>query len=386
MRNLFTLLLFSIIGLQAFSQEKPKVKVVQGDTIAIVEHALKKVDKNVNFTVIPGPVYNATQKLGFAVLPMIVYNINKKDSISPPSSTAVLFYFDFYGSWAVAAKQSFYWRKDLWRAFITVGYGDIKSKFYGVGRDKEIINNNDSNYVWAYQKPASFNLTCYHKIISHFYGGLELSYFNNYFDGKDSTAAAEIEQSGVPVGKNIQTRIIPAFVWDNRNNVFWSTHGYYSKLTFQYSNKFLFSDNDFYVLTAYVSGYYSLLPGSKRLSLAWRMFMQGGWGDVPYDQYANYCRGDDATGYTPGKYVNFSEANTQVEVRYDLWKFIAFSAYVGTGKIFGSIFNFGQSKWLNFAGANMYINLIPYRDIRMRLGIAIGRSDYGLYVGLGQMF
>ena len=149
------------------------------------EKTLKRVNKNVNFTIVPGPTFGSSQKLGFAVLPMVVYNINKSDSISPPSSTAVLFYFDFYGSWVAALKQSIYWNQNKWRAFITIGYGDLQLKFYGIGQDKAIIPNNDSNYVWSQQKEMDVVVTCFRKIYKGVYGGLEFRYTQSNLQGSD---------------------------------------------------------------------------------------------------------------------------------------------------------------------------------------------------------
>jgi hypothetical protein len=99
-------ILILIIFVGFLPQARSQNPIISHDSIVFVEKTLKKVSKNVNFTIVPGPVIGTTQKLGFAVLPMVVYNLNKKDTISPPSSTAVMIYFDFYGSWATAIKQS----------------------------------------------------------------------------------------------------------------------------------------------------------------------------------------------------------------------------------------------------------------------------------------
>jgi hypothetical protein len=34
----------------------------------------------------------------------------------------------------------------------------------------------------------------------------------------------------------------------------------------------------------------------------------------------------------------------------------------------------------------MYVNIIPSRNIRVRLDLAIARKDVGFYVGIGQGF
>ena len=376
----FFLILFGFP--QAMSQNPQ----VTHDSIAFVEKTLKRVNKNVNFTIVPGPTFGSSQKLGFAVLPMVVYNINKSDSISPPSSTAVLFYFDFYGSWVAALKQSIYWNQNKWRAFITIGYGDLQLKFYGIGQDKAIIPNNDSNYVWSQQKEMDVVVTCFRKIYKGVYGGLEFRYTQSNLQGSDSTSEAILNQSGLPLGKITQAVVVPTFVWDNRDNIFWSTRGYYASVNFQYSNKIFLNSKDYSVVSGWFNGYHNLMKQNNRLILAWHFYFQSSWGELPYRVYANYCRGDNATGYTGGKYVNFSELSAQTEIRYDLWKYIALGGYIGTGKIFTTYNVFGQSAWLNFTGLRLYINIIPYRNIRLKLEAAKGRKDYGFYIGIGQGF
>jgi hypothetical protein len=364
----------------------PQKPLAGYDSIAFIEKTIRKVNKKVNFTIIPGPTANASQKIGFGVLPMIVYDIDRKDSLSPPSSTAALIYFDFYGSWMTAAQQTFFWNHNKWRAIVVVGYGQLRQKFFGIGRDTSVVTNNDSNYVWALENPLMFTATCYRKVVSHFYAGLEYNYSSIYMTGKDSASKAVMTQGGVDLGTTIQSKICPTFMWDNRDNIYWSTKGYYAGLNLQVASRYLASSKDFYILTGYVSGYHRLIQDNKRLSLAWRFFFQGTRGDLPYDQFPMYCRGDKVMGYTAGKYVNNSEVNGQVEVRYDIWKFLGISGFYSLGKVYTNMNTFGQSIWLPSIGANAYVTLIPYRNIRLRLSGVLARKDWGVYIGVGQMF
>jgi hypothetical protein len=375
-----------VIFLRFLPQAMSQNPIISHDSIVFVEKTLKKVSKNVNFTVVPGPVIGTTQKLGFAVLPMVVYNLSKKDTVSPPSSTAVMIYFDFYGSWATAIKQSLYWNHNKWRAFFTTGVADMRVKYFGIGRDTTIINNNDSNYMWTREKALIISATCFRKIYKGLYGGLECRYAVSNYQGSDSLSTAKLNEAGLTTGNLSQTVLIPTFVWDDRDNIFWSTKGYYASVNFQFSNAVIFSSNDYSIVSGWVNGYHSLLKNSRKLTLAWHAYVQAGWGEFPYHIYANYGQGDEVTGYTVGKYVNYSEATVQAELRYDLRNFIAFGGYAGTGKIFKSFDVFGQSKWLHFGGVRMYLNIIPSRNIRVRLDAAFARTDFGFYVGIGQGF
>jgi outer membrane protein assembly factor BamA len=383
MRPVLLLLVLFCITAQTVSGQFP---VIRHDTIVIVENTLKKVSKNVSFTVIPGPESGTTQKVGFVVLPMLVYSLKRSDTISPPSSSAVMFYFDFYGSWATAVKQSLYWNQNKWRAFVSFGIGDMRLKYFGVGRDTNIINNDDSNYVWTHQKGIALNMSCFRKIYRGLYGGLEFRYSLTDLNGTDSLSEAMLVEDGLPLDQVSENVVIPSFIWDNRDNIYWSTKGYYSAISFQFANSFLFKSSNYSILSGWVNGYHSLLPGSRRLILAWHGYFMKGWGTLPYLRYASYGQGDDVTGYTRGKYMNKSEVSVQTELRYELWKFISCGGYLGTGKIFPDISVFGQSVWLHYGGVRLYFNIIPSRNIRLRLDGAIARKDWGFYIGIGQGF
>lgn len=361
-------------------------KIIAHDSIVLVENAMKKVGKKVNFTIVPGPVFGVSQKLGLVVLPMVVYNLKKSDTLSPPSSSALLFYVDFYGSWMIAAKQSLYWNQNKWRAFLTVGGGDLKLKFFGIGRDTSIVSNDDSNYVWTHMKGVNVTAICFRKIYRGLYGGLEYRYSISDVEGADSAITAQVEQSGVPTEKITESVLVPTFVWDNRDNIFWSVKGYYASVNFQFANTAFASSRNYGILAGWVNGYHRLMRNSNKLILAWHFYTQAGWGQLPYMRYASFGQGDDATGYTRGKYVNFSESTVQAELRYEIWKFISCGGYAGTGKVYSSLDVFGQSAWLHFGGVRLYFNIIPSRNIRLRLDAAIARKDWGFYIGIGQAF
>jgi hypothetical protein len=369
-----------------FGDGKSQNPIIAHDTIVFVEHTLKKINKNASFTIVPGPVTGTSQKLGFVILPMIVYKLNRNDSLSPPSSSALMVYFDFYGSWITAVKQSFYWNQNKWRAYISAGVGNMQLKFFGIGRDTSIINNNDTNYVWTTQKGGDVAVICFRKIYKGLYGGLEYRYYRSNLEGTDSLSNEKLAQSGVQTGDLSESVFIPAFIWDNRDNIFWSVKGYYAALSFQSSNDLFFSSSDYGVLAGWFNGYHCLLRNSKKLILAWHVYAQTGWGNLPYLRYATYGQGDGVTGYTRGKYVNNSEATVQAELRYEIWKFISCGGYAGTGKVFATYADFGKSAWLHYGGVNLYLNIIPSQNIRLRLGTAIARRDYGFYIGIGQGF
>jgi len=364
-----------------------QIPIISGDSLVLVENSLKKLNKNINFTIVPGPVYGATEKLGFVILPMIVYNLNTDDKLSPPSSTAMMIYFDFHGSWQLAAKQSFYWNQNKWRAFLTAGMGKMSLRFYGIGRDTVVIDNEPSKYFWTKNIEKRMMFSCYRRISSGLYGGLEYNFQSSNIQTSDSADKIALAESGIEVGETIaESILIPTFVWDNRDHIFWSTKGYFANLNFQISDKSIFSSKNYGIITGQVSGYHTLPGYDNRLTLAWYFFFQKGWGELPYQRHATYGKGDHAMGYNRGKYVDTTEFCVQTELRYDLWKFFAVGGYFGTGKTAPAFSDASKSVWLHFGGLRTYLNIIPSRNIRLRLDFAFARKDYAFYVGIRQGF
>ena len=273
--------------------------ILSGDSLLLVEKTMKKLGKNVNFTVMPAPNYNTTQKLGFAILPVLVYNLKRSDTLSPPSSSGIMIYFNFYGSWALAARQAFFWGHNKWRASVEAGYGHLRMKYFGVGRDTVILGNADSNYVWSRIDGWYGSLSCYRRVVSKFYAGLHYNLGSTTLEGTDSSSSELIARQGFPPERLTESILVPSFIWDNRDNIFWSVRGYYATASFQFANSAIFSSSDYSIVSASANGYHRLIRGSNRLTLAWHFYGQAGWGDLPYQRMANYGKGDRATG-TPG--------------------------------------------------------------------------------------
>lgn len=379
----FVLLCCFLLSTEANSQNP----IMKGDTLVFIENSLKKLNKNVEFTIVPGPVYGATEKLGFAVLPMIIYNLDKNDNVSPPSSTSLLIYFDFNGSWQIAAKQSFYWNENKWRAFATMGTGMMNRRFFGAKRDTTVINNDPNNFFWFKDRVVILSMSCYRNVFSGLFGGLEYAYRSHLTSEGNPDENDAMIQSEIRPGEFMKESIlIPTFVWDNRNNIFWTTKGYYANVSLQVPDKLIVNADDFGNISGWFNGYHNVFRETADLTFAWSFYFQKGWGNLTYYQMASYGMGDNATGYRHGKYINQSELCSQVEFRKDIWKFVSMGAYFGTGKTFESKESIGESVWLHFGGVRTYINILPSRDIRLRLDFALARKDSGFYFGIGQGF
>src|SRR6478736_3598679 len=91
--------------------------------------AIKKRDKT-GFAAIPMVNYNRTQGIVAGALATGFYKINKKDTISPSSSTGAIGIYTEQKSYALLAYSQLYFAEDRWRVLAAAGSLDINFQFY----------------------------------------------------------------------------------------------------------------------------------------------------------------------------------------------------------------------------------------------------------------
>ena len=84
-----------------------------------------KAAKKVNFTAVPVVNYSNATGFSLGAMGQFFYKVNKKDSISPVSSSGVFGMYTTNGTWFGALFQRFYLDEDRWRILASVGAGNI---------------------------------------------------------------------------------------------------------------------------------------------------------------------------------------------------------------------------------------------------------------------
>ena len=128
------------------------------------------------------------------------------------------------------------------------------------------------------------------------------------------------------------------------------------------------------------------LSGGNRLVLAYQLFGQFGFGDVPLSYYANYGSHGTTVGYSQGEFVDKMMAGLDVELRWLFWWRLGMLAGGGIGKVFPSFDGFGPQPWLPSGWVGLLYQVMEKSDIRANLTFAVGKSGPALYFGLGQTF
>jgi hypothetical protein len=151
-------------------------------------------------------------------------------------------------------------------------------------------------------------------------------------------------------------------------------------------NGSIFKDGQQYVLLAPGLNQYFSLLGGDRLVLAYRLFGQFGFGNLPISAYARYGMRGTTLGYETGEYMDKKMAGIETELRWMVWKRIGVEGGGGVGKVFAEFSDFPGATWLPGVWGSGTSKIMEKQDIRARATVAYGKSGVLFYFAVGQNF
>lgn len=346
-----------------------------------------KDSRDISFGVVPGPFYNPNLGLGLTVYPLLTFHMSKDDAVSPPSvATMPLLYsvlppLDEAGtrySFALGGAAKIYFDEDRWRLQGLVGYASLYRRFAGIGGDTSGMPE------FAYREMVGIVLVQVMRQLGWrpLYGGLILGYVAFRDETSDPENQAILDMLGTKATWTGQFNWGITLEIDTRDNQYYPSSGLDC---FVRTYASLASNTQYLVLQPNLSQFFSL-HGGNRLVLAYQLFMQFGFGDVPLTYYANYGSRGTTLGYSQGEYADKMMAGLDVELRWLFWWRLGLQAGAGIGKVFPSFDGFGPQPWLPSGWVGLLYKVMDDSDIRVNLTAAVGNSGGALYFGIGQTF
>lgn len=334
------------------------------------------------FTILPGAVRDPLGQTGVAVLPVVTYKIDPKDSISPPSSTSLLAFFSFAGSYNFGLQQSLFIKEDRWRFRLYLNTSKYFYDFYGIGKGPSDIDKSTAPVI-TYDKSQKVTLELFRKVYKRLYVGFKGLYDEFYVDGKEADDKDNLDSIRIKRGYHRLLTLTPILFWDSRDNIYWTTKGIYAVLSYSNSNS-MFSNKDHFESKDYIVHYYKKI--TRNSVLATRLSYQENAGDVPFSYMAFYGQGLDLRGYYMGKFVNYNKVVLQTELRIKTWRYLTTAVFVGTGKSYDTYKNFSKYEWLPSAGVGAYVKLIKNYNLHVNGFVAFGKESWNWYLGVVQSF
>jgi len=349
-----------------------------------------KKRKATSFAVVPGPFYNPSLGVGANLLPMLMFHPNKKDEVSPPSIAMLNLLYaikppfnDDAGerqSFAGVAATRLFLDEDRWRVVGMAGYVNLFQEFYGLGGTA----TSSPQFNYRLEQIIAIGQVYRQVLWKGFYVGglLGASAYHTKTHTPEDEAVLE------SIGSGSDWRVSPNVgllsQYDSRNNKYYPSKGVYLNVRM---NGSIFKEGEQYFLIAPgFNQYFPLLGGTDRLVLAYRVFGQFGFGNLPISAYARYGMRGTTLGYETGEYLDKKMAGVETEVRWIIWKRIGAEAGGGLGKVFAEFSQFTDAAWLPGVWGSGTFKIMEKQDIRARATVAYGKSGTLFYFGVGQNF
>jgi hypothetical protein len=350
-----------------------------GDAPADAREKSKGGGHNFAFTVVPGPTYNPSLGWGLMLIPLAMYDVDPEDKVSPGSTTGLFGMATGNGSWAAGFQQKLYLRQDSWRLKAMAGVVSVNQRFYGYG------GNPGSNFINMTMEAGFATAEGLYKVLPGGFAGLQLAYRQSRFVGQGANSGAILEAAGI--NQTWVRNFLPAlrFDYDTRDAQTAPWSGLLVESTFKGASEELGSSNSYTRISVIYSQFHALDPGKHHV-LAWNVNVQGGFGDVPFDEYPDVGGHKALRGYLRGQFTDKNMVTAQVEWRWGFWNRIGTVVFAGVGKVFPAWDELRVAELLPSVGFGLRYAAIPERRMNARLDFAWGKEGGTVYFSVGEAF
>lgn len=336
-----------------------------------------KVEKRVNFAVIPIVSYNKSFGTQLGVMANMFYDIKKDDLISPASILGFMGSYFANGTYFAGIFSKNYFNEDKWRTSLLVFMGNINFQthlsFEGIDFPFFIKEPPSGVFIDYNTKFNYFEIEGERQIFRHFYGGLRYSY---------TSIETDFDSKIIPNETSYLSGVGLVIEYDSRDFIMNPKIGLNTKFGTYSFLESLGSSKDYHNLRLVFTKY---LPINKRSLMLVHLFGVTAIGDVPFSGQ-NIVGGDEMRGYTDGRYRANQAYNIQTEYRWNFYRKWGIVAFGGLGFATDDFQGNNFSSILPSVGTGIRFLAIKSRNINVGMDVAVGKDDWGLYFRIGEVF
>jgi len=315
-----------------------------------------------------------------------MFHPSQEDTVSPPSIVALV---GLYGvlpplneagtryTWALGTAARLFLDEDRWRVSPIIAYFDLFRQFKGIGGDTTA-----TQFDYRQMGRIAILQVLREVLWKKFYAGLLLGYTSFRTKTDDPANQQILADLGTGAEWTGQPNFGVLAQYDTKDDQYYPSSGVDFNLRLNGSAK---SSQEYVVLVPSVNQYFSLV-GTDRVVLAYRLFGQFGFGELPLASYAYYGSRGTALGYPSGDYVDKMMAGGEVEARWLFWWRLGLEGGVAVGKVFENFDDFGSQPWLPSVWGSLTVKVMESQNMRARLTGAVSKSGGALYFAAGQNF
>lgn len=302
----------------------------------------------------------------------------KHDSITRTSSFKAVSFYTVRKQLVFASEGNVFFPGEKFILHSIASISRFPDKFWGLGNTTP--SSNLENYAIS-----QFDIypQLMRKVYNSFFVGAGYE-FQNVFQF-DYTAGGLFDQESI-IGRSGGHISGVSFIlsWDNRNNAFSPSKGFYAQYYIATYQHFLGSQFNFYIQNWDLRKYFAV---TKRSVLAMQFNMIITNGSVPIRNMSNIGSNSYMRGYYEGRYTDEDLIAFQMEYRTPVWKRVGAVVFAGTGKVSDHFFGLMDFSHLKPSiGVGFRFALSPKEKLNLRVDAGFGQGAQGTYINMGEAF
>lgn len=251
--------------------------------------------------------------------------------------------------------------------------------FWGIGNNTP--NSNEEVYK---QTTHALNISFLKRLPPDLNFGFQFIFKNH--------EVTEIEEDGILDTQNVigSRRTVVAglgavFNFDTRDNTGSPNKGFYYQAKAQFSSEIFGATSGF---NKFILDLREYLPVGERSLIAFQLYSESNFGDVPFQALASYGGGSRARGYFFGRYLDKQMYVSQVEYRWRFKNRWTLNAFVLAGEVAKEPEDFFSIKNIKPGyGFGTRFKLFKDKDTWLRFDLGVGKNDSsGIYFGINEAF
>ncbi|MBN1824751.1 MAG: BamA/TamA family outer membrane protein [Candidatus Eisenbacteria bacterium] len=332
------------------------------------------------FSFLPLPVlfYTPETHLGGGAALLVIHRPEDRPEAHRPSQIAVLLVHTEKKQTQIVVKADLFLREDDWRFLAEAQYENYPDLFYGIGRNSRA--EEEETYT---QRGPTVLFGVRRRLAEGLYAGPRFSFMD--VDVRDAEEGGAIAEGAVDGGGGAKTATIGfGFGWDRRNHPFLPDGGFLLQGTADFGDRRTGSD---FAYNAFALDGRAFFPGfGGDHSIGAHLLFEASTGSPPFQLL--YGLGDESIlrGYHGRRYVDRMKAALQAEYRLPLTGRLGAVLYGGAGDVVRDPGDFKRSKFKHGFGFGFRYDVKPEERLRLRLDIAYGADESGVYVNFGEAF
>lgn len=271
---------------------------------------------------------------------------------------------------------------DGFRLTASASYFDQFNKFYGIGAD----DGDRGDDLMLRDQQFNIKATATRRMFPHGYLGVRYQLGTHSAEPHEDEDQPPSLTPPPPIDQMNSTLSVvgPVFQYDTTDSHTQPTKGVQALAIWVFGFDWLGSTFKHDKLTVEGSTY---LRTDDSTVVAASAMVCSASGDVPYYNLCLFGAGADLRGYVTGRYRDRAAWSVQGEVRHQFttrWGGVAFMGIGGISTSVGDLFS--ESNMLPASGLG--VRYLPFKnnDVHLRLDVAVGKNDHGVYLGIGEAF